>query len=165
LGTTSLQGDVGFVEVLERMGCRVSRAVDSLTVEGPPAGQRLRGVDVDLNAMPDTAQTLAVAALFADGPTTIRDVANLRIKETDRLAALAVELRKFGAAVTESPDGLTIEPPAIVQPASIETYGDHRMAMSFALAGLAVAGVRIGDPACVNKTFPGFFECFARLAE
>ena len=163
LGTDSVQGDVRFVDVLEQMGCRVERGADSLRVEGPAEGEKLRGVDVDLNDMPDVAQTLAVIALFAEGPTTIRNVGNLRIKETDRLAALAVELDKFGARVELADDGLTIHPPARVAPAPVATYGDHRMAMSFALAGLAVEGVEILDPTCVNKTFPDFFERFEQM--
>jgi 3-phosphoshikimate 1-carboxyvinyltransferase len=163
LGISSMQGDVGFVDVLESMGCRVIRAENSLCIEGPPDGRRLRGVDVDLNAMPDMAQTLAVVALFAEGPTTIRNVGNLRIKETDRLAALATELTKFGADVEFRDDGLRIAPPPKPTPARVATYDDHRMAMSFALAGLAIDGVEILDPECVNKTFPDFFARFGRL--
>ena len=158
----SRQGDVGFVDVLAQMGCRVNEGADFLEVSGPEHG-RLRGVAVDLNAMPDTAQTLAVAALFADGPTEIRDVANLRIKETDRLAALATELTRLGARVAVRPDGLTIHPPARLQPAAIETYDDHRMAMSFALAGLVVDGVRITSAGCVSKSFPDYFDVLDSL--
>jgi 3-phosphoshikimate 1-carboxyvinyltransferase len=163
LGTDSIQGDVRFVDVLEQMGCRVKRAPGQLRVEAPPAGRPLRGIDVDLNAMPDTAQTLAVVALFADGATTIRNVANLRIKETDRLAALATELARLGAEVELSDDAIIIHPPERPAPARVETYQDHRMAMSFALAGLAVHGVEILDPDCVNKTFPDFFQRFTEL--
>ena len=114
--------------------------------------------------MPDTVQTLAVLALFADGPTTIRNVANLRVKETDRLAALQKELTKLGAEVDELPDGLTIRPPKVVTPAAIDTYDDHRMAMSFVLAGLRVDGVNIRNPGCCAKTFPDFFQRFEGLA-
>jgi 3-phosphoshikimate 1-carboxyvinyltransferase len=160
LGTESIQGDARFVDVLERMGCSVEREPTRLTVAGPPAGERLCGIDVDLNEMPDTVQTLAVVALFADGPTTIRNVPNLRVKETDRLSALHRELAKLGANVEESADGLRIEPPARLEPAAIDTYDDHRMAMSFALAGLRVEGLAINDPECCGKTFPDFFERF-----
>lgn len=158
LGTESLQGDTQFADVLERMGCVVKRQADSLTVHGPPGGARLSGVDVDLNDMPDVAQTLAVVALFAEGPTTIRNVGNLRVKETDRLAAVASELTKLGAVVQTHEDGLTITPPATPTPASIETYDDHRMAMSFALAGLRVPGLAIQNPECCGKTFPDYFD-------
>lgn len=163
LGESSVQGDVKFVDVLERMGCRIERGADSITVFGPAKGERLRGVDVDLCDMPDVAQTLAVVALFAEGSTAIRNVGNLRIKETDRLAALGAELSKLGARVELFDDAIIIHPPANPAPARIATYDDHRMAMSFALAGLAIDGVEILDPTCVNKTFPDFFEHFERL--
>jgi len=163
LGTDSVQGDARFVDVLERMGCTIERSANQLTVLGPPAGSRLRGIDIDLNDMPDTAQTLAVLALFADGPTTIRNVANLRVKETDRIAALTNELTKLGAKVDEFEDGLRITPLERVTPAAIDTYDDHRMAMSFALAGLRVPGLVINNPECCAKTFPDFFERFAQL--
>ncbi|MBN2582020.1 MAG: 3-phosphoshikimate 1-carboxyvinyltransferase [Planctomycetes bacterium] len=162
LTADSAQGDVGFVRVLEQMGCRIESSPDGLTVHGP---ERLRGVTVDLNAMPDTALTLAVAALAAEGPTEILNVANLRVKETDRLAALAAELRKFGAEVDEAEDRLTIRPPAALRGADVATYDDHRMAMSFALAGLKVAGVRISGAECVNKTFPDYFVRLRGLVE
>ena len=163
LGTASIQGDAHFAGLLEQMGCRIERHPDRLTVHGPPAGTRLRGIDVDLNHMPDMVQTLAVVALFAEGPTRVRNVANLRLKETDRLAALAHELGNLGAEVELAPDGLTIHPPGEVLPRSVETYSDHRMAMSFALATLRVDGVLIQDPACVNKTFPDFFDRWRSL--
>jgi len=124
---------------------------------------RLEGLDVDLNALPDMVQTLAVTALFAQGATTIRNVANLRIKECDRIDALVRELRKLGAAVTEFDDGLRIVPQEL-RAAEIDTYDDHRMAMSFALAGLRIPGVVIKDPGCVSKTFPDFFDRFQALA-
>jgi 3-phosphoshikimate 1-carboxyvinyltransferase len=165
LGTGSCQGDARFVDLLEEMGCTIKRSPHELRVEGPPEGSRLRGIDVDLNALPDMAQTLAVVALFAEGPTKIRNVANLRVKETDRLAALASELRKFGARVEEQPDALVIEPPDRLQPAEVETYNDHRMAMSFALVGLRIPGTVIRDPQCCRKTFPDFFERFERMAQ
>ena len=163
LGTDSVQGDARFVDVLEQMGCRIERQPEQLTVFGPAGEERLRGVDVDLNDMPDMVQTLAVLALFADGPTTIRNVANLRVKETDRLAALNRELTKLGAKIEEWPDGLRIHPPSRITPAAVDTYGDHRMAMSFALAGLGTSGVVINDPECCAKTFPDFFERFGAL--
>ncbi len=163
LGTDSIQGDTAFVDLLESMGCQVERAAGTLTVRGVQTGRKLQALDVDLNHMPDMVQTLAVLALFANGTTVIRNVANLRLKETDRLAALAHELSAFGAKVEECDDGLSITPPQSVRPATVETYDDHRMAMSFALTGLAVDGVVINDPQCVNKTFPDFFEYWARF--
>jgi 3-phosphoshikimate 1-carboxyvinyltransferase len=163
LGTRSVQGDARFVDVLEQMGCRVDREPDRLTVCGPPAGTRLRGITVDLNDMPDMVQTLAVVALFAEGPTHIHNVENLRVKETDRLAALARELRGLGASVDERPDGLSIRPPPVPRPGAVSTYDDHRMAMSFALAGLGTEGIVIRDPDCTAKTFPDFFDRWAVL--
>jgi len=158
----SLQGDVGFVDVLEQMGCQVEAGDDYLGIQGPPPGV-LRGIDVNLNAMPDVAQTLAVVALFADGPTRITHVANLRIKETDRLAALESELMRLGARVEMTEEDLTITPPRAITPATIETYDDHRMVMSFALAGLAAEGIVIQNADCVSKSFPDFFETLATL--
>ena len=158
LGTDSIQGDARFVDVLERMGCRVERAPSQLTVHGPSGGQCLRGVDENLNDMPDTVQTLAVLALFAEGPTVIRDVGNLRVKETDRLAALRTELTKLGAEVTEEADCLRIQPPDRITPTTIDTYDDHRMAMSFALVGLKCPDIVINEPECCAKTFPDFFD-------
>ena len=163
LGTSSLQGDARFVDVLERMGCRIERERDRLTVIGPPPGTRLRGLDIDLNDMPDTVMTLAVLALFADSPTTIRNVENLRVKETDRLAALCSELGKLGAGVEELPDGLRITPPRTPGAATVETYEDHRMAMSFALAGLKCPGLVINNPECCSKTLPDFFTRFEAM--
>lgn len=151
----STQADVRFVEVLERMGCRVDRAVDSISVRGP---RYLHGVDVDLNALPDSALTLAVVACLAQGPTAIRNVWNLRLKETDRMAALKCELEKLGARVETTDTDLLIEPPEAVRPARIATYGDHRIAMSFAVAGLSAEGIVLEDPECVSKTFPDYFE-------
>jgi 3-phosphoshikimate 1-carboxyvinyltransferase len=116
-----------------------------------------------MNAISDTVQTLGAVALFADGPTTIHGVAHIRHKETDRIAAVATELRKLGAQVIERADGLTIEPPALLRPATIATYNDHRMAMSFAIAGLRSPGVKIANPRCVDKTYPAFFEDLAKL--
>jgi len=160
LSRRSLQGDVAFCDCLERMGCRVAYGEDSITVQGGP----LRGIDVDMNAISDTAQTLAVTALFAEGPTTIRGIGHIRHKETDRIRALAVELRKLGADAEETEDGLVIRPRPL-RSAVIETYRDHRMAMSFAIAGLKVPGVVILDPGCTAKTYPRFFQDFERLLE
>jgi 3-phosphoshikimate 1-carboxyvinyltransferase len=157
LTRTSLQGDVAFVDCLAKMGCEVRDDADSITVISRP----LHGIDVDMNAISDTVQTLAVVALFANGPTAIRNVGHIRHKETDRIAALANELRKLGAEVSEHADGLRITPNAL-RPATVETYRDHRMAMSFALAGLRTPGVRIADPGCVAKTFPGYFDDLTR---
>ena len=159
LGSTSIQGDLAFVDLLEHMGCTVDRQPDATTVTGGP----LRGIDVDMNAISDTVMTLGVVALFAAGITRVRDVAHIRHKETDRIAALAAELRKLGATVDEHPDGLVIIPPPAITPAFIKTYDDHRMAMSFALAGLKAPGVTILDPGCVAKTYPGFWDDLARL--
>ncbi len=162
LGTSSVQGDVRFVDVLEQMGCEVTRQPDSLTVTRR-SDSLLTGIDVDLNDMPDTVPTLAVLALFASGQTTIRNVASLRVKETDRLAAVTKELRKIGAQVDEQEDSLRITPPTELCAANIETYNDHRMAMSFALAGLQVPGLTIQNPNCCAKTFPDFFQRFEKI--
>ncbi|MFO7903635.1 MAG: 3-phosphoshikimate 1-carboxyvinyltransferase [Planctomycetota bacterium] len=153
LGPSALQGDVHFCDCLERMGCEVIRETDRITVMGKP----LRGISVDMNAISDTAQTLSAVALFASGPTTISGIAHNRHKETDRIADLARELRKFGAHVEELPDGLRIEPRGL-HGASVSTYRDHRMAMSLALVGLRVEGVAIQDPQCTGKTYPDFFQ-------
>ncbi len=143
------------------MGCRVVVADNYTEVAGPEGG-KLRAVDLDMNAISDTAQTLAAIAPFADGPSTIRGVAHARLKETDRVAALATELRRLGQEVKEHPDGLTITPRPVT-PATVHTYDDHRMAMSFAIAALRTPGIRIDDPACVAKTFPDFFDRLAAL--
>jgi len=161
----SLQGDVRFVSCLEQMGCRVAHDASSLTV----SGRAERGIDVDMNAISDTVQTLAVVALFAAGPTTIRGVGHIRHKETDRIGDLARELRKLGATVDELPDGLQIVPIPTRSvseggaPIEIETYRDHRMAMSLALAGLRIPGVVILDPDCTAKTYPGYFDDLSTL--
>lgn len=165
LGRGSLQGDVGFADLLHAMGAGLLFGRDFITVIGPPADQPLQAIDIDLGAMPDMAQTLAAVALFAKGTTTMRNIGNLRIKETDRLAALRNELTKLGATVEIDGDDLSITPPADgrIKPASIETYDDHRMAMSFAIIGLRAPGITILDPSCVNKTYPDFFHDLARL--
>ena len=160
LSPASTQPDVRFAEVLARMGCSVRSGPDWISVGGPRV---LRGVEVDLNDLPDSAQTLAVVALFAEGPTSIRNVANLRLKETDRMAAIEAELEKLGAAVALSDRDIHIDPPPEPRPARIATYDDHRMAMSFAVAGLAADGIVIQDPDCVSKTFPDFFERLTSL--
>jgi 3-phosphoshikimate 1-carboxyvinyltransferase len=158
LSRQSLQGDVLFCECLEQMGATVEFGAESITV----TGEALRGVDVDMNAISDTVQTLSVVALFAEGPTRIRNVGHIRHKETDRIGATATELRKLGAAVTELDDGLLIEPGPL-RGAEIDTYHDHRMAMSFALAGLRTASVVIRDPGCTGKTYPEFFQDLGRV--
>lgn len=161
LGRESLQGDVGFAEVLRRMGAVVEMGKDYIQVQGTGM---LDGIDVDLNDMPDVAQTLAVVALFAEGPSTLRGLHSLRVKETDRLAALSNELTKLGANVEIADDHvLTITPPKQITPAAIDTYDDHRMAMSFALAGTRAPGVIIRDAGCVSKTYPEFFQDLDRL--
>lgn len=158
LSKASLQGDVGFCECLEQMGC---------TIDEVPGGRRvrggtLRGIDVDMNSISDTVQTLAAVALFADGPTRVRGVAHNRHKETDRIGDLATELRKLGARVEEFEDGLEIHPGKL-QGAEIETYNDHRMAMSLALVGLRIPKVRILNPGCTVKTYPHYFDDLANL--
>jgi 3-phosphoshikimate 1-carboxyvinyltransferase len=155
VGQDSIQGDIRFTEVLERMGAKVSFGPDWIEAS---AGQPLRAIDLDLNHIPDAAMTAAVLALFASGPSVIRNVASWRVKETDRLAAMATELRKVGAQVEEGPDFLKINPGKLKGGASIDTYDDHRMAMSFSLVALGGVPVRINDPQCVAKTFPGFFD-------
>lgn len=158
VGRASIQGDVRFTEVLERMGAKVLTGENWIEVS---AGESLKAIDMDLNHIPDAAMTAAVLALLADGPSTIRNVASWRVKETDRLAAMAAELRKFGAKVEEGSDYLWISPPkSLARNVLVKTYDDHRMAMSFALAALGGVPVRIEDPQCVTKTFPDFFQVF-----
>ncbi|MEN8182776.1 MAG: 3-phosphoshikimate 1-carboxyvinyltransferase [Myxococcota bacterium] len=156
----SIQADLGLLDVLARMGCRVERGEDYAELRAPTG--RLRGIDVDMNATPDAALALAAVALFADGPTLIRNVVQLRHHETDRLSALEAELRRLGARAQAGPDSLRIEPAAL-HGATIHTYDDHRMAMAFALVGLRVPGVVIEDPACVAKTWPDYFAALERL--
>jgi 3-phosphoshikimate 1-carboxyvinyltransferase len=155
LGRHSLQGDIAFADVLRRMGAAVAVENDSITVTGP---SELNGIDVDLSPMPDTAQTLAVVALFANGRMAIHGLGTLRVKETDRLAALKSELTKLGATVSIEADSLQIDSPLKLRPAEIDTYDDHRMAMSFALAATKSAGILIKDAECVNKTYPNYFD-------
>ncbi|HMF19840.1 MAG TPA: 3-phosphoshikimate 1-carboxyvinyltransferase, partial [Gemmataceae bacterium] len=158
LADNSIQGDMRFFDLLEEMGCRIERNETSITVHGGP----LTGIDTDMNDISDTVMTLAAVACFAEGPTTIRNVAHIRHKETDRLTALATELRRIGAEVEELADGLTITPRPL-HGAVIETYNDHRMAMSMSLVGLRVPGIVIKNPACVGKTYPRFFEGLEKL--
>lgn len=159
LSTRSAQGDVQFVHVLERMGCQVSVSDAGITVRGP---HQLKGVDVDMKAISDTALTLAAIAPFADSKVAIRNIEHTRWQETDRIHAMVTELRKLGVPVVEHQDGLEISPSAII-PASIDTYNDHRVAMAFSLIGLKVPGIRINDPGCVSKTFPNYFEVLQGL--
>jgi 3-phosphoshikimate 1-carboxyvinyltransferase len=160
-GTDSLQGDARFALMLERMGARTRMEPAAIEVEG---GAPLTGIDADLTAMPDAAMTLAVAALFARGPTTLRGIANWRVKETDRMAAVSAELGKLGARTEIGADCLVVHPPAQIRAASIATYDDHRMAMAFSLAACGGEPVIIENPACVAKTFPEYFDELERLA-
>ncbi len=165
VGRASLQGDVGFARLLEAMGATIAMGDDWIEAR---AGGRLRGVDVDVNRIPDAAMTAAVLALFAQGPTTLRNIASWRVKETDRIAAMATELRKFGAGVEEGADFIRVAPVAgsaatAHDPVAIDTYDDHRMAMCFSLAAFGPRPVRINDPGCVAKTFPAYFDAFRRL--
>ena len=160
VGRDSIQGDIRFTEVLERMGARVSFGPDWVEASGGPP---LKTIDLDLNHIPDAAMTAAVLALFADGPSVIRNVASWRVKETDRLAAMATELRKLGADVEEGKDFLKIFPKGLKAGVAIDTYDDHRMAMSFSLAALGGVAVRINDPQCVAKTFPDYFAEFRSI--
>ena len=154
----SVQGDAGFLNVLEEMGCEVLRGDGFAQVRG----KQMRGIEIDMNAMPDLVPTLAVSAIFARGKTVIRNIGHLRLKESDRIRALATELAKIGAAVEEGSDSLTLAG-GDVRGAEIETYNDHRMAMSFAVAGLKVPGIRILGERCVEKSFPGFWETWRKL--
>jgi 3-phosphoshikimate 1-carboxyvinyltransferase len=161
LGVRSSQGDVGFVEVLGRMGCEVEVGEDFVEVRGPEGG-RLSGVEVDMNEISDTMITLSAIAPFAAGSTSITNIAHTRHQETDRIAAVANELSRLGVRVEERPDGLTITP-GPVEPNLVRTYGDHRIAMAFALVGLVVPGIRIQDPSCVTKTLPEYFDLLRSL--
>jgi len=159
LDPRSSQGDARFVDLLERMGCRVETGDTWVAVSG---GAPLTGIEADCRGMPDIVPTLAVVALFARGPTRITGVPHLKVKESDRIAAVACEINRLGGDATPLPDGLSIEPRPL-HGARIETYSDHRMAMAFAVAGLRVPGVSIADPGCVSKSFPDFWEVFGRL--
>jgi 3-phosphoshikimate 1-carboxyvinyltransferase len=159
IGARSAQGDLRFAEVLDQMGCEVEVGEGFVEVRGP---ERLRGVEVDMNAFSDTMMTLAAIAPFASTPTFIKNIEHTRYQETDRISAVATELRRLGVSVEEGRDGLRIKPGAI-RPAVVETYGDHRMAMAFAVTGLVAPGIWIRDPGVVTKTFPGYFELLDAL--
>ncbi|MBU3725488.1 MAG: 3-phosphoshikimate 1-carboxyvinyltransferase [Burkholderiaceae bacterium] len=178
VGRDSVQGDVRFADALEKMGATITWGPDWIEATAPLADggaapmeqdithgmpHHLRAIDLDCNAIPDAAMTLAVCALFANGPSTLRNIGSWRVKETDRIAAMANECRKLGAQVETGEDWICIHPPAVLQPATIQTYEDHRVAMSFSLASFGNANVRIDDPGCVAKTFPDYFEVFSDL--
>ena len=159
-GTESLQGDAQFAKVLEMMGAEVGWQANKITVQG---SGNLKGIDMDMNEMPDAAMTLAVTALFAKGTTAIRNIYNWRLKETERLKAVSCELKKLGASVDEGEDYLIIAPPRELMPAKISTYDDHRMAMAFSLAACSEVPITILNPTCVNKTFPDYFNQLSKL--
>jgi len=165
VGRDSVQGDVRFADALAKMGAQIDMGPNWIEASAPRSG-RLQAIDIDCNAIPDAAMTLAVAALFADGVTTLRNIASWRVKETDRIAAMATELRKVGATVEEGADFIRITPPqSLIPNAVIDTYDDHRMAMCLSLVALGGVPVRINDPACVNKTFPTYFKIFSTIAQ
>ncbi|HKJ39267.1 MAG TPA: 3-phosphoshikimate 1-carboxyvinyltransferase [Anaerolineales bacterium] len=156
----SVQGDMAFLDVLSQMGCEVTEGDNFIEVTG---AANLQGVDVDMRDIPDTAQTLAAVAPFASSSTRIRGIASARVKETDRVSATCIELARLGVSVEEHEDGMTIHPVGKMRPAVIQTYNDHRMAMSFALIGLRFDGVTIENPSCVSKTFPNYFDVLDAL--
>ena len=157
----SIQGDIVFLDVLQQMGCTIEEIDNCIQVTGHT---ELHGIDVDMRDIPDTAQTLAAVAPFAASPTRIQGIASARVKETDRISATCIELKRLGVQVEEHEDGMTIYPCQIFKPASIRTYNDHRMAMAFSLIGLRFDGVTIENPSCVSKTFPNFFEVLNSLS-
>ena len=161
VGRASVQGDVAFADTLAAMGATIRSGDNWIEARGDG---HLRGIDFDCNMIPDAAMTAAIVAVFADGPTTLRNIGSWRVKETDRIAAMATELRKLGAVAEEGPDWLRVTPPAVLKAATIDTYDDHRMAMCFSLAALGGVPVRINDPQCVRKTFPDYFAELRRLA-
>ena len=164
VGRDSVQGDVRFADALASMGAQIAIGPNWIEARAPASG-RLKAIEIDCNHIPDAAMTLAVAALFADGTTTLSNIASWRVKETDRIAAMATELRKVGATVEEGADFIRVTPPAELTPhAVIDTYDDHRMAMCLSLVALGGVPVRINDPGCVAKTFPDYFERFAEIA-
>ncbi|MEC5405224.1 3-phosphoshikimate 1-carboxyvinyltransferase [Paraburkholderia sp. MPAMCS5] len=167
VGRASIQGDVGFADALIKMGANLQMGDDWIEVRGVGNDHgKLDPIDMDFNLIPDAAMTIAVAALFADGTTTLRNIASWRVKETDRIAAMATELRKVGAKVQEGEDFLVVTPPEkLIANAAIDTYDDHRMAMCFSLVSLGGVPIRINDPKCVGKTFPDYFERFTALAQ
>jgi 3-phosphoshikimate 1-carboxyvinyltransferase len=163
VGRNSIQGDVRFAEALQAMGAEISFGENWIESSG---NGKLKAIDLDCNHIPDAAMTLAVAALFADGTTTLRNIASWRVKETDRIAAMATELRKVGATVEEGQDYIRVTPPSALTPnAAIDTYDDHRMAMCFSLVALGGVPVTINDPNCVAKTFPDYFERFGTIVK
>ena len=159
LNLDSAQGDLQFLHILEQMGCQTTVSNTGITVTGP---HQLKGIDVDMRTISDTALTLAAIAPFADGKVTIRNIEHTRWQETDRIHAMVTELRKLGVPVVEHQDGLEISP-APITPAAIDTYEDHRVAMAFSLVGLKTSGIRINDPECVSKTFPNYFDVLREL--
>jgi 3-phosphoshikimate 1-carboxyvinyltransferase len=161
LGENSIQGDIQFLEAIEKMGASTTRYADRIEVSSTG---RLTGVDLDLNHIPDAAMTLAVIAIFAEGRTTIRNIYNWRVKETDRMHAIAEGLTRLGAKVTTTKDTISIDPPTQIQSATINPYGDHRVAMSFSLAALSGASITIQDPNCTGKTFPNYFEALKSIS-
>ncbi len=168
VGEASIQGDVRFVETLRAMGAIVEIGAKSITATAGPAvirAGRLRAIDADFNHIPDAAMTVAILALFADGVSTLRNIGSWRVKETDRIAAMASELRKVGAEVEAGADWLKIAPPPVLLPATIDTYDDHRIAMCFSLVALGGVKVRINDPNCVAKTFPDYFSVLASISD
>ena len=161
VGKLSIQGDVQFADALAAMGANIEWGDDYIIARK----STLTAIDMDMNHIPDAAMTIATAALFAKGTTSLRNIYNWRIKETDRLAAMATELRKVGAIVDEGYDYITITPPENINTAAIDTYNDHRMAMCFSLLAFADCGITINDPDCTSKTFPTFFSEFKRLTD
>jgi len=159
IGKNCIQGDIRFAEVLEAMGANVTWHDEYVEVTGAP----LKGIDMDMNHIPDAAMTIATTALFAEGTTTMTNIYNWRVKETDRLSAMATELRKVGAEVEEGHDYIKVSPPSSIQHAQIDTYNDHRIAMCFSLVALSDTPVTINDPGCTRKTFPDYFTRFASL--
>jgi 3-phosphoshikimate 1-carboxyvinyltransferase len=167
VGRASVQGDVRFAEALEHLGARIAMGdnwIEATAGEEAKRTGKLKAFDADFNHIPDAAMTLAVTALFADGPCTLRNIGSWRVKETDRIAAMATELRKLGATAEEGKDWLRVTPPAVLRAAAIDTYDDHRMAMCFSLAALGGVTVRINDPQCVDKTFPEYFDVLAQIS-
>ena len=164
VGNTSIQGDVRFADALELMGAQIERGANWMEARAPLNG-KLKALDLDCNHIPDAAMTLAVVALFAEGTSTLRNIASWRIKETDRIAAMAAELHKVGATVEEGEDFIRITPPEKIHHAAIDTYDDHRIAMCFSLAAFGTEGIRINDPHCVAKTFPDYFTRFREVVQ
>ena len=156
----SVQGDIIFLDVLAEMGCEITEHENAIAMTST---ENLCGVDVDMRHISDTAQTLAAIAPFASSPTFIHGIASARVKETDRVSAVCTELKRLGVKVEEYEDGMKIYPCENIQPASIQTYNDHRMAMAFSLVGLRAKGVQIENPSCVSKTFPNYFDALDSL--